>query len=159
MKQFFCNRNNYGVLTPKKVMNVICVALFFLIISTTSNAQSLVSETVWSLDKFELYEISENQSEVLVPYIDVKEINDCIFHKIELKDENKCNISDFLKNSHNALYSSTDSELIIKHNKNDINYRYSISDSTLTLSRDFNGGNFSGILVNYKIILRFSLQN
>ena len=155
--------HNYSRSKSYLLSNMVIKALFPLllcmIISFTAQAQSIIDKKTWGLDAIDLKEVSRAKAEVSVKYIEVKEVLDCIFQKIELKNDNKCILWDYYKNSHDASYSSTDSELILKHDNKEMIYKYSINDKKLTLRRNFNAGNVSGVLVEYNIVLQFSLQN
>ena len=154
---YFLRSNNN--LLSKMVIKVLLSLLLCIIISISVQAQSTIDKKTWGLDAIELKEVTRTRAEVPVKYIEVKEIIECIFQKIELKNENKCVLWDYYKNSHDASYSSNDSELIIKHDEKEIIYKYSVNDKKLTLRRNFNAGNVSGVLVEYNIVLQFSLQN
>jgi|GEM_PF-3844210 len=155
--------NNYSrsknFLLSKKIINVLVFALLCILISTTSNAQSVLGKNKWNLDAIDLKEVSRARAEIPVKYSDIKDIIDCVFQKIEFRDENKCILWDYYDNSHDASYSSTDGELKLILDKKEFNYQYSISNSKMILRRSFNGGNPSGLLVDYNMTLQFSLQN
>jgi len=149
------NRSLFLIIKRK----VLFLTLLYVSISNITFAQSSLKESSWSLDTLELKEVTRTRAEVPTKYIEVKEILDCIFQKIELKEDNKCILWDYFEHSLNGSYSLTDSELIIMNDNKEIIYKYTVSDSKLILRRNFKAGNVSGVLVEYNIMLQFSLFN
>ena len=150
--------NNNSFISKKQLSKLLpmLICIFF---SATSHAQSSIVEKAWGLETIDLKEISRTRAEVPVKYFEVKEIMDCIFQKIELKNENKCILWDYHGQRYEASYSATASELVLKHDNKEFKYQYNLNNSRLTLNRNFSAGNVSGVLVDYKISLQFSTQN
>jgi hypothetical protein len=122
-------------------------------------------EGVWVLDSLYIGEITGDKSEIPVKYEEIMEIQpSCIFERLEFRPDKNCYLNRIGEEPFPGFYDLLEGDLlegrfILDHKNRIFGYSYQITDSFIILENKFPGANVTGIMVEYRTLMRFKKQS
>jgi hypothetical protein len=137
--------------------SLLCIAVFLHFISINwieAENQQQKAEGIWVLDSIQIAEINKDLSETPVDYPEVSDNLPFVFERINFLSEADLQIDKRIRKNLAGSYLLTEESFQLQIEDFSFSYRYRLTDF-FTLEGEFPGGNPAGLLVTYRVFMRF----
>ncbi|MFV0346232.1 MAG: hypothetical protein ACK5IQ_08315 [Bacteroidales bacterium] len=142
---------------PCRIVVRACLIVIFALSSFSSFGQQTDLDGTWVLDSVKINKFKQGIIGDSIKYEDLYITS--VFSKIKFTNDGDCLLHRQFANVAQASYTSSQDSVVITDNTAQYSYKLSINNGELILSGVAKAADFSGVLEDYKLVMRFTKEN